>query len=199
MDHQHIAQQIIELKYADLRLRNELTISGQLSEGYHEAMETLHNSNAKALNELIDEIGYPTITKVGREANEAAWLIIQHAIAQPAFMKKSAKLLEIAVNENEADAKSLAYLSDRIAVFEGKPQLYGTQFDWDEEGDLSPNLYHDLTKVNERRKRIGLNTLEAQTALMNTRAKKENQSPPANFEKRRREFEAWKKAVGWIR
>ena len=45
------------------------------------------------------------------------------------------KLLEVAVSENKADPKNLAYLTDRVALFEGKPQLYGTQFDWDENGE----------------------------------------------------------------
>jgi hypothetical protein len=59
-------------------------------------------------------------------------------------MKKCKMLCENAVNENKADPKNLAYLTDRIAVFEGEPQLYGTQFDWDENRELSPNLFDDL-------------------------------------------------------
>lgn len=90
-----------------------------------------------------------------------------------------------AVSENKADPKNLAYLTDRIAVFESKPQLYGTQFDWDENGNLSPNLFDDLIKVNERRKSIGLNTLEEQTEIIRIQAKNENQSPPTDIEKRK--------------
>ena len=82
-------------------------------------------------------------------------------------------------------------------MFEDKPQLYGTQFDWDENGELSPNFFDDLTQVDQRRKSIGLNTLEEQTAIMRRRAKDENHSPPADFEKRKQEIEKWKKRVGW--
>jgi len=81
----NIAQKIIDLKNADLALRDELLKSGQLNDGYSEAIRKLHNSNAKTLNVIIDNIGYPTIDKVGREANEAAWLVIQHAIENPAL------------------------------------------------------------------------------------------------------------------
>jgi hypothetical protein len=94
---------------------------------------------------------------------------------------------------------SLAYLTDRIAVLEGKPQLYGTQFDWDKHGNLSPNLFDDLNKVNERRKSIGLNTIEEQTEIMREQVKSENQSPPKDFEKRKQEIEQWKKNVGWTK
>jgi hypothetical protein len=198
MDYKSIAEKIIDLKNVDLALRDKLLQSGQLSEGYNEEMKELHNRNAVTLNEIIDTIGYPTIDKVGREANEATWLIIQHAIEQPEFMKKCSKLLEIAVSENKADPKNLAYLTDRIAVFESKPQLYGTQFDWDENGNLSPNLFDDITKVNERRKSIGLNPLYDQIEIVRRQAQSENQLPPTDFEKRKQEMEEWKKTVGWM-
>jgi len=199
MDYKSIAEKIIELKNADLTLREKLVQSGKLNEGYNEEMKELHNKNAKILNNIIDTIGYPTIDKVGKEASEATWLVIQHSIGQPLFMKKCAKLLEIAVNESKADPKSLAYLTDRIAVFEGKPQLYGTQFDWDENGNLSPNLFDELIKVNERRKSIGLNTLDEQTEIMRRHVINENQLPSKNLEKRKQEIEQWKKDVGWTK
>ena len=136
---------------------------------------------------------------MGEEASEAAWLVIQHAIAQPDFMKKCVLLLESAVREKKANPKNLAYLTDRVAVFEGKPQLYGTQFDWDEKGKLSPNPFDDMAKVKERRKAIGLNSLEEQMDIIGGGVKNENQSPPKDFEKRKQEIENWKKNVGWIK
>ncbi|HVI45352.1 MAG TPA: DUF6624 domain-containing protein [Chitinophaga sp.] len=194
-----IANKIVDLSRQDLQLRNELITKGKLSNGYDKAMEELHNRNAKILNDIIDVIGYPTIDKVGKEASEAAWLVIQHAIGQPGFMKRCRELLEKAVQENNADGINLAYLTDRIAVLEGNPQLYGTQFDWDENGELSPNPFDDLAKVNQRRKSIGLNTLEEQTAVIRRRVKSENQTPPKDFDKRQYEFEEWRKKAGWIK
>jgi len=199
MDYESIAKKIIKLKNSDSALRDKLIQSGKLSEGYNEEMKALHNKNAKILNDIIDTIGYPTTEKVREKACEATWLVIQHSIGQPEFMKKCAKLLENAVSEAKADPIKLVYITDRIAVFEEQPQLYGTQFDWDEKGNLSPNPFDDLHKVNERRKSIGLKTLEAQTAIMRRQAKNENQSPPADFEKRKQEIEEWKKNIGWIK
>jgi len=199
MNYKSIAENIIDLKDADIALREKLIQSGQLSIGYNKEMKELHSRNAKILSDIIDKIGYPTIDKVGKEANKATWLIIQHSIGLPEFMKKCAKLLEKAVNENKADPKSLAYLNDRIAVFEGKKQLYGTQFDWDEYGNLSPNHFVDINKVNKRRKSIGLNTLEEQTEIIRRQAKNEKQSPPKDFENRKQEIEEWKRNVGWTK
>lgn len=197
MNYESIAARIIQLKDEDLALRDKLLQSGQLDEGYHPEMEQLHQHNTAALNDIIDSIGYPTIDKVGAAANEAAWLVIQHAIAQPKFMKKCAKLLASAVEKQQASRTNLAYLTDRIAVYENLPQHYGTQFDWDENGALSPQPFDDLAKVNQRRKSIGLNTLEEQTDLIRKQAKKDNHGPPKDLQERQKEFEQWKKKVGW--
>lgn len=199
MDYKRFAEKILHLKDTDLELRNQLLQKGQLGEGYNEVMEQLHNKNAKLLDNIIDTIGYPTIDKVGKEASEAAWLIIQHSIGQPDFMKKCAELLKNAVNENKADPKNLAYLTDRIAVFEGRPQLYGTQFDWNENKELVPNICDNFIKVNQRRKSIGLNTLEEQTVLIRQRIKNENQMPPKDLDNRKNNMDEWKKRVGWIK
>ncbi len=198
MNLEQIAKNIIELKIKDDQLRAALIAKGVLSSGYHPEMEALHNANASTLQQIMDQIGYPTVAKVGEEASQAAWLIIQHAIGQPAFMKKSAELLEQAVAAKEANPIALAYLSDRIAVFEGKPQLYGTQFDWDEQGELNPNPVDDVHKVNHRRDALGLNTLEEQTAIMRQRAQAENEGSPQDFAKRQREYDEWRRSVGWI-
>lgn len=198
MDYKSIANRIIDLKNADLELRERLIKSREPGKGYNKEMEALHNKHTKILNGIIDTIGYPTIDKVGKEASEAAWMIVQHSIGQPGFMKKCVKLLAKAVNENKANPQNLAYLKDRIAVLEGKPQLYGTQFDWDKNGEMSPGDYDDLIKVNHRRKSIGLNTLEEQIRIMRKSVEKENQRPPEDFEKRQNEFNEWRIKAGWI-
>ncbi|OIN58246.1 DUF6624 domain-containing protein [Arsenicibacter rosenii] len=193
-----IPQQIIALKDADLAMRDQLIRTGQLGEGYHPDMAQLHNHNAAVLDDIIDRIGFPTVDAVGKEASEAAWLVMQHAIGQPVFMKKCCALLEQAVLAQQANPIHLAYLTDRIAALEGKPQRYGTQFDWDENGRLSPNLYDDLASVNNRRQAIGLNSLDEQTALIRKQAARENQSPPADAAKRRQEADEWRRSVGWL-
>ncbi|MBK6365214.1 MAG: hypothetical protein IPF52_17760 [Saprospiraceae bacterium] len=199
MHYKSWADKIIELKNADLTLREKLVKSGQLSDGYNKDMKELHNNNTAILNDIIDTIGFPTTDKVGSEASEAAWLVIQHSIGQPLLMKKCVKLLETAVSEGKADAKSLAYLTDRIAVLEGKPQLYGTQYDWDNNGNMSPNLFDDIKKVNERRKSIGLNSVEEQTDIMRKQVICDNVLPSKDFEKRKQEIEQWKKHPGWTK
>ncbi len=198
MDNLEIANILTGLRDADLALRDKLVQSGQLFDGYDPEMEQMHFKNADILNDLIEQIGYPTYDKVGEEASEAAWLVIQHAISRPDFMVKCRDLLEVAVSENKANPKNLAYLTDRISVLSGKPQLYGSQFGWDENGELNPNRYDDLDKVNYRRKAICLNSLEEQTIFIRNQAKNENQSYPEDLELRMRDYEAWRRRMGWV-
>jgi len=193
-----IAKQLITLKELDLATRERLVQSAELFDGYNTEMEAVHLANAEALDEIIEAIGYPTTAKVGQEASEAAWLIVQHAISAPHFMKKCLVLMEEAVSESNTAPRHLAYLTDRIATFEGKPQHYGTSFDWDKNGQLSPSPYDSLERVNIRRAAIGLNTIEEQTQLIRDRANKEGQEAPVDAEKRREQYDKWRRKVGWI-
>ncbi|HCR49725.1 MAG TPA: hypothetical protein PLL64_13590 [Rhodothermales bacterium] len=191
------AQKLLQLKREDDNLRQTLLDEGVLFEGYHAEMEALHNRNAVILGKIIDQIGYPSSEKVGEAASEAAWLILQHAIGSPELMRKGAVLLAQAVQEGRESPVKLAYITDRIAVFEGKPQHYGTQFDWDDRGELSPAPYDALEAVNQRRAAVGLCAIEEQTRLMRERATAEHQMPPQNHTERQATYERWRKRVGW--
>lgn len=193
------ANKLIALKERDLAHRNRLVETGHLSQdGYDPEMARVHRENTLALEEIIDAIGYPTIDKVGKQGSEAAWLVIQHAIGQPAFMRKCATLLARAVAEQRASAVDLAYLTDRIAVFEGRSQLYGTQFDWDENGEMSPQHIADIETVNRRRVGIGLPRLEEQIKRMRARVLAEKLVPPSDLAERTTRFDAWRRSVGWL-
>lgn len=198
MGYKEIAQELITLKKVDLELRNLLIARNELSNGYNPVMEALHVKNAKILERIINLIGFPSKDKVGNKGFEAAWTVVQHAISLPRFMKKCAQLLEEVALTDKEIALPLACLKDRIAVFENKPQLHGTQFDWDQNGVLSPYEVDHVIAVNDRRKKLGLNSLEEQTVLMRKQAALENQIAPADFKLRQLVIDKWKKKVGWI-
>ncbi len=80
----------------------------------------------------------PVLRRSGRTGSGAVWLIVQHAIGLPSFQRRCLALLEAAVARGEAPAWQVAMLTDRIRSLEGRPQSYGTQFDWDSNGELSP-------------------------------------------------------------
>ena len=198
IDYLEIAEHLISLKDNDLTLRSQLLRDGQLGDGYNEKMQKLHELNTQHLDAIIEKIGFPTIELVGEEASEAAWFIIQHSIDNPGFMRKCAIFLRKAVEDQQANPINLAYLTDRILTFEGKDQLYGTSFDWDREGELSPTKYDDIHLVNARRRSVGLPSLEEQIKIVRLRAEAENETPPYNYQDKKLAYDRWRKEVGWI-
>lgn len=111
--------------------------------------------NTMWLDEIIGQYGWLTYSLVGEDGAQAAFLIVQHSPSLQ-FQKKCLKLLEQAVNQNEADNISLAYLTDRIRTTDGKPQLYGTQGQTNPDGSIVPFPIEDEEHVDERRQAIGL-------------------------------------------
>lgn len=186
------------MKRADLELRQILLETGELNDGYNPEMEALHLKNTSELERIIDDIGYPTIAKIGKEASDAAWLVIQHSISNPGFMRRCLRLMEKEKEQGLIDPINVAYLSDRIAVFQGLPQLYGTQYDWDLHGLLSPNPYDDIKLVNQRRASIGLTSLEENTIQIRARTEQEGGKPPSDLKTRTKAYNSWREKVGWI-
>lgn len=124
----------------------------------------LDKKHTKALKRIIARYGWPTISMVGAEASNDAWLIAQHADHDIAFQKECLALLKD-VSTGDIVPNNIAYLEDRVLVAEHKPQLYGTQFQG-MGSDLKPQLIEDEAHVDERRKQVGLGTLEEYTKLM---------------------------------
>ena len=65
-------------------------------------------------------------------------LLLYNMIGSPKVMRRGLGLLRAAERRGEVDAAYAATLEDRILILEGKPQPYGSQFDCDDDGGLSP-------------------------------------------------------------
>jgi hypothetical protein len=102
-----------------------------------------------------------------------------------------------AIPLGQANPLDAAYLADRVAVFEGREQTFGTQFDWDADGLLSPAPMRDPETLDERRESVGLPPIAEIIAHMRAGAAAEGQKPPADIMQRRADFEAWARRVGW--
>jgi hypothetical protein len=57
-------------------------------------MEAVHVKNAERLNEIVNEYGWPDEHIVGKDAADAAWLIIQHAIGFSDLPRKCLSLVK---------------------------------------------------------------------------------------------------------
>lgn len=190
-----LRDRLVAMASRDLKTRERLASDGTLFDGYHPEMEAVHEENARELEMVIEAHDWPTSELVGEDGAEAAWLVAQHAIGLPQFQRKCLRLVEAAVAAGKAPAWQMAMMLDRIRTFEGRPQVFGTSFDWDESGELSPRPIENPGDVDLRRASIGLEPLE--TAIVKHRTRNTMEQKPADLAERQKRMDDWAHEVGW--
>ena len=181
----------------DMDTRARLAASGELFNGYHPEMEAVHDANAALLTRVFDAVGWPGRRDYGDDGAGAAFLILQHAIGHPDLQRRGLALILDVIPEGQANPLDAAYLSDRIAIFEGREQTFGTQFDWDANGQLSPAAVRDPETLDERRASVGLPPIAETIAHMRANAAAEGDTAPADLAERRAAYDAWARKAGW--
>ncbi len=108
---------------------------------------------------VLDNFGWLGADVVGHQGNSTLFLVIQHS--NPKTQEKYLPMMRDAVIKGNAQADALALLEDRVALGQGKKQIYGSQIRRDEQ---TKKYYfapiEDEAKVNERRASAGLEPIE---------------------------------------
>jgi hypothetical protein len=194
-----IGRELIAMAETDLRVRAELAADGSLFEGYHPRMRAVHDEHAARLAAILEAHGWPGTQRVGEEGAKAAWLIVQHAIGHPNLQRAALERLNEATSRGEMPPRYAAMLNDRIRTLEGRPQRYGTQYDWDASGAMSPLPIEDPAGVDRRRQTIGLRPLAEETAARRREVESSGERAPSDWAARQRDMERWFRDVGWRR
>jgi hypothetical protein len=114
--------------------------------------------NLIKVTEILDKYGWVGTDKVGETANQALFLVIQHADLKT--QQKYLPLMREAVKNKKANPSALALLEDRVALGEGKRQVYGSQIGQDNETNKNYVLpLEDPDNVDKRRAGAGLGPL----------------------------------------
>lgn len=112
-------------------------------------------SNTKIVTKILDTHGWLSTEEVGRTANSALFLVIQHADLD--IQEKYLPMMRQAVERGKARASSLALLEDRIALRNGQAQIYGSQIGSTRETGKNYVLpMIDPDRLDERRASVGL-------------------------------------------
>lgn len=127
--------------------------------GMGDYFEAVDRSNLQALKKIIRKWGWPSISKFGEEADNHAWIIVQHADYDLHYQKKMLKLLDAEMQQHDTLPRNYAYLYDRVKVGENKPQSYGTQGHCVQKATWEPYTIQDPTNVDQRRQAVGLQPL----------------------------------------
>ncbi|HEY1898019.1 MAG TPA: DUF6624 domain-containing protein [Terracidiphilus sp.] len=194
MINESLRQQLLDMRAEDLRVRTELEAAGELGGPYVPRMEEVHVRNAARLRELIAEHGWPGEDIADEDGAKAAWFIAQHAIGEPEFQRRALVLLQSSAAEGRAPRWHAAFLEDRIALHESRPQRFGTQWiDDPGDGRARPWRLADPERVNDLRASVGLGPMHAIP----------DPGPPLAEEKRRELeetrawWEQWLRSKGW--
>lgn len=140
---------------------------GPLSPGAKARTDTALNTmmcetdgaNTAWLKADIAANGWFLISTSGEMASRTAWLMAQHADRDPAFQKEVLAMLEPLVATGETSAANYAYLWDRVAVGEHRPQRYGTQGRCAAKDVWEPYELEDPDRVEAMRAEADIGTL----------------------------------------
>lgn len=127
-------------------------------------MKAVDKGNTRWLTGVVEKHGWPTNALVGKDGAHAAWLLVQHADADPQFQRRCLDLMARLPKE-EVSQPNLAYLTDRVLLAEGKKQVYGTQFA-SVDGKMVPRPIEDEGDVDRRRAEVGLPPLAEYSRLI---------------------------------
>lgn len=144
---------------------------------FYEKKQNIQDNHAARCKQIFEQIGYPGSDKVGAEASEAFWLLVQHSDSDPVFQERVAEAMILEVERGTASGAKLAYLTDRVRTNTGRKQVYGTQLDFDlESARAMPKPIEHPRGVDERREAVGLEPLWVymnDTSLMHYEMNKE--------------------------
>jgi hypothetical protein len=124
--------------------------------------DSVDRMNFNIISHILSKYGWLGNNCVGEKANNAIFLVLQHAF----FLtiderKKYLKMMKEAVKNGKLDKIYVAYFEDRTLRYEGKKQKYGTQLTFNRAtGKSELDSVENEQGLNKRRKKMGLGTIE---------------------------------------
>ncbi len=161
----HYAIEIVRMAKEDRKWRNGII------KGATNWADCPDDKNTDRMKQIVREIGWPSIPKVGPAASTEAWLLVQHADHDKSGFQAKCLALMKELPEGEVDKHDIAYLEDRVRSNSGQPLLYGTQFrrNQDDEWEVLPT--EDVEHLDERRASMGLEPFSIKLAGIKKRYK----------------------------
>ena len=113
----------------------------------------IDRENLEIVVSILEQCGMPSLDVVGPVQLSGLWAVLQHA--PPGYQSKFLPILKKSAQKGDLEWSLIALMKDRALMYEGKPQIYGSQ--------ISDGKLYDLFEpeyVNQRRASVGLGPLE---------------------------------------
>jgi hypothetical protein len=154
---------------ADQRERQKL-IADPRDRDVGDRVRRMDMENLVWLKNLVKDNGIPTVAQVGESGVHWTWLLVVHADDDPQFQLSVQPIFAQRQAAGELPANDLARLTDRVLLAAGKPQRFGTQFDW-YAGQFKPKGAGNIADIEANRQALGLMPLADYACMMNRKLK----------------------------
>lgn len=162
-----LRKELEEVYDLDQNIRNvdwDTISTREASITYSKKMIAIDSVNQLKVIPIIEQYGWLPKSKVGEKASSAVFYVVQHSDLET--IEKYLPQMEALAQQGEASATDAAKMRDRLLMFQGKKQIYGTQAaSWVRtEGGQVIWPIDDVENVNKRRKEVGFTTTVEENA-----------------------------------
>lgn len=166
-DYAALQRELEEVYDKDQDIRNidwDTISSPEVSMAYSKKVMAVDSVNQTRVMPIIEKYGWLPKSKIGEKAASAIFYVVQHSNTET--IEKYLPQMEALAKKGEASATDAAKMRDRLLMFQGKKQIYGTQAaSWVRpEGKQVIWPIEDVENVNKRRKQVGFTTTVEENA-----------------------------------
>ncbi len=159
--------QSVAKRHIDLMNQNIKSDSPEMK-NLMDGWKTVGDADKILLKTLFKDHGFLGYNEVGEQSSHNFLQMVQRMDADSTFQQEVLVSMRKQIEKINASPIEFAYLTDRVNLNEGKPQVYGTQLKINEKGtSYEPKMVIDPENLNKRREQIGLGTIEEAILIMN--------------------------------
>ncbi|WP_057657037.1 DUF6624 domain-containing protein [Pseudoxanthomonas dokdonensis] len=150
-----LREELLQMGAEDQRVRAAMPAGTALTPEQTQQWQQVDQHNLQRLRQIIDRQGFPDSSQVGADGAAAAWLLLQHADADPELQSRMLAVL-VAREDAAISKEQLALLTDRVLVAQGKPQRYGSQYEGVGAQMKMKPVQAPLAELDQRRAAMGM-------------------------------------------
>lgn len=153
---------VLELKRAHFNSEDQFS---KTKSGLGDRVNRVDTFNTAQVKAMLQDRGWFRDDLDGPNASFNAWLIVQHADLDPDFQRQALSMMEQVLDAPGVAKRDYAYLFDRVAGKDERPQRYGTQGKCVGPGQWEPFELEIPEEVDSIRAEAGLSPMDEYIAL----------------------------------
>ncbi len=153
---------VLELKRSHFISEDEFS---KTKSGLGDRVNRVDTFNTAQVKAMLQDRGWFQDDLDGPNASFNAWLIAQHADLDPEFQRQALSMMEQVLGAPGVSMRDYAYLFDRVAGKDERPQRYGTQGKCVGPGKWEPFELEFPEEVDSLRAEAGMSPMDEYIAL----------------------------------